>query len=125
MELIKESIFIRMMGENRLLRCAPHAPCTAPQLTPQTDRLHRPYQARGYKDPKYTASKDRCVHSARAILAVRSTGIARCGGGADLVRLSCFNWLGSAPPTCLKIGSFYSLALWPSVPSASNLKVVS
>ncbi|KAL8293243.1 hypothetical protein RQP46_000937 [Phenoliferia psychrophenolica] len=42
--LIKESIFISMMGENRLLR--------------------------GYTDSKYAASKDRCVQSALSILAL-------------------------------------------------------
>lgn len=32
-------------------------------------RLHRPYLSRSYTDPKYSASKDRCVHAARSILA--------------------------------------------------------
>lgn len=47
LQLLKESILLGIMAENRLLR------------------LHRPYLTRGFRESKYAPSKDRCVQSAR------------------------------------------------------------
>ncbi|WWD22223.1 hypothetical protein CI109_106714 [Kwoniella shandongensis] len=53
--IIAESIAIRMIAANRLLR------------------LHRPYLIGGYTDPKYRRSSHQCVSSARTILALYET----------------------------------------------------
>jgi hypothetical protein len=59
-QLLKESIILNATAESRLLR------------------LHRPYLSRGYNDPKYAASRDRCVHSARNLLALVGVAGRRC-----------------------------------------------
>lgn len=53
--LVMECLLIQLIGETRLLR------------------LHRPYLSRGYKDRKFSSSKDRCVNSARSILVLLKT----------------------------------------------------
>lgn len=69
--LLKESLLLSMIGENRLLR------------------LHRPYLTRGFREAKYAPSKDRCVQSARQILRLLQTAGQRC---PDLLRfwVVCF-----------------------------------
>ena len=58
--LLKESILLSLIAENRLLR------------------LHRPYLTRGFRETKYAPSKDRCVQSARQILRLLDAAGERC-----------------------------------------------
>ncbi|WRT70065.1 uncharacterized protein IL334_007059 [Kwoniella shivajii] len=53
--IVSESIAIRMIAANRLLR------------------LHRPYLVLGYQDPKYRQSTEQCVRSARTLLTLYET----------------------------------------------------
>ncbi|KAM0788922.1 hypothetical protein ACM66B_003000 [Microbotryomycetes sp. NB124-2] len=64
--LVKECLTIRITAANRHLR------------------LHRPYLTRGYVDERFAASRDRCVSSARAVLALIKISNQRC---AELMRL--------------------------------------
>lgn len=58
--LVKECLLIRITAANRHLR------------------LHRPYLMRGYHDKAFTASKDRCVASARSVLTLLQIAGQRC-----------------------------------------------
>ncbi|KAK4057888.1 hypothetical protein OIO90_001107 [Microbotryomycetes sp. JL221] len=63
---LKECLLIRITAANRHLR------------------LHRPYLIRGYTDERFAASKERCVNSARAVLALLKIARQRC---PELTRL--------------------------------------
>ncbi|KAM0751752.1 hypothetical protein T439DRAFT_324943 [Meredithblackwellia eburnea MCA 4105] len=97
--LIKESIFLQMMGENRLLR------------------LHRPYLSRGYRDAKYAASKDRCVHSARSILSYIKIAGARA---PEMLK----NWLVLFLGFVASIVTFIDLTRVPSLETRTILREV-